>query len=103
MVFSATTICYPTDIKDKEDENGLCPYLCAGNVFGKIEPLKEFFAAVEKMAKLDTSNKVKNEQRIVRTVRPQFSNLKADTNCQLFQTVLGFNYEYKDGLITIKK
>lgn len=101
ILFGASRNCYPREVKVKEPD-GICNYLCAGTVIGKTIPMQYFYLELAKKAIEDKNESVNNEQGIVRTERVNFENVRADVNCEIFQSAIHFNYSYENGILTIK-
>lgn len=92
VLFGASVRPHPRDMLDVEPSETIWKYLNAGSVIGKTQQMLEFYGACAEMAKNTPETNYNNEQRIVKTVRRDFRNVKCDVDCEIFQTVGGFDY-----------
>ncbi|HMO61036.1 MAG TPA: hypothetical protein PKC39_02235 [Ferruginibacter sp.] len=100
ILYGASVNPHPSYLKTEESLTSRWKYMNCGTMLGKTEALKEFYAVLNSEAEKATQ-KVNNEQAVIRPVKEQFKNVKADTNCDIFQTIGGCRYSYSDETLIV--
>lgn len=101
ILYGASINCHPTDLKTAEDQEAIWKYLNAGTMLGKTADLKAFYTELDAVSGTAEIMNINNEQRLIRTLRNGWGNIKADTGCQIFQTLACTDYLYENGLLTV--
>ena len=102
VLYGASVNSHPSYLKIVEDPKSKWKYLNCGTLLGKTEPLKEFYGVLNIEAAKNKRKTVNNEQAVIRPIKAKFPNVKADSNCDIFQTIGGCVYSYANEILTVQ-
>jgi hypothetical protein len=94
ILYGASCNCHPPENEYVEDATSRWKYLNAGTMLAKTEALSFFYGQLSEEALKAPIDEVNNEQALIKELRPDFDNIKADTDCQIFQTLAHTKWSY---------